>query len=217
MAAYLPDGATVSLATSYSAPKVITGISNANPGVATFATGHGIVQGDIFQLTSGWSGLNERMIKAGLPVADAIPLTGMNTTDVSRFPVGTGAGTAREVATFTQISQILSFETSGGEASSVIFSYLDEDFERSLPSVTSAQTIKIGIADDDTLAGYIALNDASNDRTLRALKLTLRNGSIILYTGIVSFNITPTVTKGEVMQVTATFALQARPVRYNAA
>ena len=34
------------------------------------------------------------------------------------------------------------------------------------------------------------------------------------YNGYVSFNETPTLTKGQVMQVTATFSLQGRPVRY---
>jgi hypothetical protein len=194
----------------------MTGISNANPGIASLAVGHAIASGDFLEITSGWSLLNERTMKAGVPVADDIPLLGMNTTDVARFPIGTGVGTVREITAFTQIAQILSFETTGGDPTYVEFEYLEEDFKRSLPSTTNAQTIKIGIADDASLPGYIALKAASDDRTLRALKLTLRDGSIILYTGIAALNETPSVTKGQVMQVTATFSLQGRPVRYAA-
>ena len=216
MPAKLPDGATLALATTYGVAKTMTGISNANPGIASLAVGHAIASGDFIEVTSGWSALNERTMKAGVPVADDVPLLGMNTTDVIRFPVGTGGGTVREVTAWTQISQILSFDTEGGDPTYVTYEFLEEDFQRTLPSVYTAQTIKIGVADDASLAGYIAFKAASDDRTLRALKLTLRDGSIILYTGIAALNETPSVTKGKVMEVTATFSLQGRPVRYAA-
>ncbi len=48
------------------------------------------------------------------------------------------------------------------------------------------------------------------------MKVALPNGSVILYNGYVSFNETPTLTKGQVMQVRATISLQGRPVRYTA-
>jgi len=39
---------------------------------------------------------------------------------------------------------------------------------------------------------------------------------VLLYNGYVSFNETPSMTKGEVMGVQATFSLLSRPVRYAA-
>lgn len=167
-------------------------------------------------MKSGWQKINDRIIRVSGTAANALNYEGIDTTDTVKYPIGTGTGTVREISAFTQLTQILSFETAGGDQQFVNFAYMEEDFERNLPSITSAQTITIGIADDPSLAGYIALKAASDARALRSLKLALPDGSMILYNGIVSLNETPTVTKGAVMQVKATFSLQSKPVRYAA-
>ncbi|MNW15328.1 Phage tail protein [compost metagenome] len=66
------------------------------------------------------------------------------------------------------------------------------------------------------MAGYKALQAAAETREVRALRVTFPNGSTILYNGYVSFNETPSMTKGEVMGVQATFSLLSRPMRYAA-
>jgi hypothetical protein len=60
----------------------------------------------------------------------------------------------------------------------------------------------------------LALKAVAETRNLVGLRATLPNGSLILFNGYVSFNETPTMTKGQVMGVKATFNLQGRPVRY---
>lgn len=213
MSAFLPDGATVALATAYGSSKSVTAITNANPGVIT-AAAHGMANGAFYELKSGWQKINDRVFKAANVATNAVDLTGIDTTDTNRFPAGSGTGSLREITAFTQISQILEFTTSGGEQQFANFSFMEEDYERQLPTITSAQSIQIGIADDPTLAGYIALKAAGEARAIRALKVTLPNSSVIVYNGYVSFNETPTLTKGSVMQVTATISLQGRPTRY---
>ncbi len=213
MSAFLPDGATVALATAYGSSKTVSAATNANPGVLT-ATAHGMANGAFYELKSGWQKVNDRIFKAANVAANAVDLTGIDTTDTSRFPAGSGTGSLREITAFTQIAQILEFTTNGGDQQFSNFSFLEEDYERQLPTVTSAQSIQIGIADDPTLAGYIALKAAGEARAIRALKVTLPNGSVLLYNGYVSFNETPTLTKGSVMQVNATISLQGRPTRY---
>jgi len=213
MSASLPDGATVAIATAYGSSKSVTAITNANPGVIT-ANAHGMANGAFYELKSGWQKINDRVFKAANVSTNAVDVTGIDTTDTTRFPAGTGTGSLREITAFTQISQILEFTTSGGDQQFANFSFLEEDFERQLPTVTSAQSIQIGIADDPTLAGFIALKAAGEARAIRALKVTLPNGSVLLYSGFVSFNETPTLTKGSVMQVTATISLNGRPTRY---
>lgn len=213
MAARLPDGATVTLAITYGAVKAVSAITQAAPPVAS-ATAHGMANGAFYELVSGWQKLNQRIFKAANVAANVVDVTGQDSSDTARYPTGASAGSLREITGWAQISQILEFTTSGGDQQFANFSYMEEDFERQLPSITSAQSVTIGIADDPTLAGYIALKAASDARALRALRLTLPDGSIILYNGIVALNETPTLTKGQVMQVKATFSLQSRPVRY---
>ncbi len=213
MAARLPDGSTVEIATTYANAKALSAISNASPAVAT-STAHGFTDGDLIVIDSGWSRLDGRIVRVSESTADTFELENINTTSVTHFPAAAGAGSAREITAWTRISQVLEFTTNGGEPQFSNFGYLDEDFERQLPGVMSAQSITIGIADDPTLAGYIALKEASDARAVRALRVTLPNGSILLYNGIVSLNDTPSMTKGQVMQVRATFSLQSKHTRY---
>lgn len=213
MAASLPDGSIVSIATAYDAVKNITGISNANPAIAS-APAHGFPNGALIELRSGWNRLDSRIVRVASTAAGTFEIEGENTVSTKYFPTGSGAGTARLITQWTQISQILEFTTSGGDQQFATFSFLENDWETQLPTVTSAQSISIGIADDPSLAGFKALKAAKATRINTALKLDLPNGSVLVYNGIVSLNETPTLNKGSVMQVNASFSLQAPPSRY---
>lgn len=213
MAAKLPDGAIVSLATTYASAITITAVTNANPGVAS-ATAHGLANGDLVYVVSGWSNLNNRVVRVASSAANTFALEGIDTSSTTLYPAGSGTGTVTKISAFTQVSQIMGFTTSGGDQQFANYSFLEQNFETQIPTIFSAQSISIDIADDPTLAGYIALKAASDARATRALKLAMPDGSFVLYQGYVSFNETPTLNKGQVMQVKCSFSLQSRPVRY---
>lgn len=214
IAVQLPNGVLLALGTALGSDITVSGISNANPGVAT-APSHGLVAGDIIVITSGWSRLNERVVRVSAP-ATTFALEGIDTTSTSQYPAGSGGGTAKKVTTWTQITQALDVSTSGGEMQFVSYSFLENDFESQLPTQASAQSFQLSIADDPNLAGYQALKKAADTRVATPLRLTMPNGSVILYNGYVSFNETPSMTKNELMAVSATFSLVSRPVRYAA-
>lgn len=213
MSAKLPDGAIVTLSTTLGSAKTVSALTNANPGVAT-STAHGFVNGDIVLMNSGWSNLNQKAVRVAGSVTNAFNLDGIDTSLTSLYPAGSGTGSASLVGGFTQISQIMGLTTQGGDQQYATFSFLEQNFETQLPTVFSAQSISLEIADDPSLPGYIALKAAADARAFRVLKLQLPDGSFILYYGQISFNETPSLNKGQVMVVKATFALQARPVRY---
>lgn len=213
MSAKLPDGAIVTLSTTLGSTKTVSALTNANPGVAT-STAHGFVNGDIVLMNSGWSNLNQKAVRVAGSVTNNFNLDGIDTSLTSLYPAGSGTGSAQLVGGFTQISQIMGLTTQGGDQQYATFSFLEQNFETQLPTVFSAQSISLEIADDPSLSGYIALKAAADSRAFRVLKLQLPDGSFILYYGQISFNETPSLNKGQVMVVKATFALQARPVRY---
>ena len=213
MAATLPDGSIVSLATTIASAKTIATLSNASPAVAG-STAHGFSNGDLVVVASGWGRLNQRVVKVASSLTDSFAMADIDTSSTTYFPAGSGTGTASKITAWTQISQILGFSTSGGEQQFTNFSYLEDNFERQLPTVTSAQSLQMQLADDASLAGYVALKAASESKAVTPLRLTLPSGAVILYNGIVSLNETPSLSKGNVMTVTATFSLQNRPVRY---
>ena len=213
MAARLPDGAIVSLATTMGTAKTVSAITNASTGVAT-STSHGFTDGDLVIMSSGWSNLDNRIVRVDNSATNAFDIEGVDTSSTTLFPTGSGTGTATEITAFTQITQIMGFATTGGDQQFATYSFLEQNFETQIPTISSAQTITIDIADDPSLAGYIALKAASDARATRGLKIAMPDGSFILYYGYVTLNETPSVTKGAVMQVKATFSLLGRPVRY---
>lgn len=215
MSLRLPDGATIFLATAYGAAKTVSAITNANPAVAT-STSHGLANGAIIEVTSGWNLLNNTIQRVAGSVASAFNFDGVDSSLTSQYPSGSGAGSVREITTFQQIQQVVGLTTSGGDQQYATVNLLENNFETNLPTYTSAQTLELEIADDPTLPGYIALRAASKARTQRAIKFQLADGSFLLYNGIISLNETPNTTKGQVMTVKATISLQGLPVRYSA-
>lgn len=213
MAVQLPNGVTLALATTYGSALTVSSATNANPTVLS-STAHGLANGDFVEVTSGWSRANSRIFRVSGVAANTFSLEGFDTTSTTNFPSGSGVGSVRKITAFTQISQVLETTSSGGEAQFTTYSFLEDDYDRQLPTTTSAQSLSLSIADDQSLAGFIALRNASNTRAATGMRASLPNGSVILYNGIVSMDETPSFTKNQVMAVKASFSLQGKPVRY---
>ena len=214
MAISLPNGAIVAIASSYAAGNTITALSNANPAIAT-AT-NTLDAGDFVEITSGWSRLTNKILRvpaAGL-TGSAFQLEGYDTTLTTIYPAGSGTGSYRKIGGWTQISQVLSSSSSGGEQNFLEYQLLEADAQQRIPTFKSAAGLTLSIADDPSLACYIACSVANDDRAQRAVKITLPNGSILLYNAFVSLNKTPSLTVNEVMACEVTLSLLAEPVRY---
>lgn len=216
MAAKLPNGAIMSIASGYALAIAVTAISNAAVAVAS-AEGHGLQAGQIVKLVSGWSAINGRAAKVGEVTADTFQLLGFDTTDEQRFPTGGGAGSVRLVTGWQQIQQVMNPSTSGGEQQFTQYQFLEDDDQRQLPTIRSAQSIAIPIADDVNLPHWPVIEAADRRRELEVCRLVLRDRSEIYYNGYISVSDTPTLTVNEIMARTMTIALDGRPTRYKAA
>lgn len=214
MAVSLPNGAIVAIASGYGASKVFSALTNADPAHATLEASHGVVEGDFLEVTSGWSRLTDKIVRAGTVAVNDVQFAGIDTTLTSIYPAGTGAGTVREITGWTQISQILQSNSNGGEQQFLEYQFLEADAQKRIPTFKSAAGLTFSIADDPSLAGYIACADANDDRLPRAVRITLPNGAIILYNAFISLNKTPSLTVNELMAVEVTLSLLNEPVRY---
>lgn len=216
MSISLPNGAIVSIASGYGASKTMSALTNANPGVATLQASHGIVTGDYFEVTSGWSRLTDKIVRAGTVATNDVPLEGYDTSSTTIYPAGTGTGSIREITGWTQLSQVLSSTSNGGEQQFLEYQLLESDAQKRIPTFKSAAGLTMSIADDPTLAGYILASTANDDRAARAVKIVLPNGAILLYNAYISLNKTPSLTVNEIMAVEVTLSLLNEPVRYSA-
>jgi len=210
----LPNGATMAIGSTYGATKNLTAFTNANPGVATLEATHGIIVGDIFEVTSGWSRANGNVYRASVVATNDVSVEGLNTTSTANFPAGSGVGTVREVTAWTQISQILQTSTEGGEQQFVTYSFLEDSSEHQIPTTKTPTVFKLTIGDDASLAHYAILAAADADRLQRVVRVLLPSGSPIYFSAYVTLRKTPTLTKNEVMGLQVTLSLINETTRY---
>lgn len=214
MAVQIPNGAIVSIASGYVTADTVSAATNANPSVLTTSAAHGIATGAFFEWNSGWSRANSKIFRASGASGSTLSPEGFDTSSTTNFPAGGGVGNIREISGWTQIQQILSSSSSGGEQQFTTYQFLESDAERRIPTNKSASGLTFSVADDPTLAGYIALSAANDDRAQRAVRIVLPGGSIILYNAFVSLNKTPSLTVNELMAVEVTLSLLNEPTRY---
>lgn len=213
MAVSLPNGSTVGIAAAYGTSKTISALTNANPGNAT-STAHGYTAGKYVEVKSGWSKLTDRIMRVANVTTNAFDLEGIDTTNNSLFPPGGGAGSVRDVTSFTQLAQITSSSSEGGEQQFLTYQFLESDSEKRIPTTKSAAGITFTIADDPSLPGYQIAKAANDDRLPRAILVTLSNGGKLLYNAYVSLSVIPSLTVNELMTVQVTLSLLGDPVRY---
>lgn len=215
MSVKLPNGTLISLANGYGSAVNITAITNAAQAVAT-AAGHTFQVGDYVEITSGWSRLTDKVVRVAAVAGDTFTLEGYDTTILDIYPAGGGIGSAREITGWTQMSQILSSSTNGGESNFLEYQFLEADAQKRIPTFKSASGMTFTVADDPTLPGYIVAAAANDDRRNRAVLATLAGNSKILYNAFISVNKIPSLTVNELMSVEVTMSLLAEPVRYAA-
>lgn len=215
MSASIPNGSVFSLATTYGPVLPVTIASNANPAVLTSA-GHGLANGDIIEITSGWLGINERIARVAGVAANTFQLEGYDTTNLGKYPIGTGVGSVRKILTWTQIGQVTGSESSGGDQNFVEWVYLEDGRQRRRPTFKNAKGLQLTMADDPSLPWNAVLAAADEDGLARALWLKLASGGSIYYNTFVSFDGEPSLNVNQIMSVVATFSQIAQLKRYAA-
>lgn len=215
MSVKLPNGSIISIASAYTASKNITIVTNAAEAVVT-SVAHGYSNGDVLEVTSGWSKLDGRLCRVKSVTADTFVLEGINTLDTERFPAGGGIGSVREISSFLQVTQVIEFGKSGGEQQFATYSFLEDDTERQIPTQKSAESFTLSLGDDQTLPWYAVLDAADQDRLPRGLKIALPSGALIFANAYATLNRTPSMTKNEIMALASTFSLVAPVTRYAA-
>lgn len=216
MAVTLPNGSTIAIASGYIAADTVSAVTNASPAVATTSAAHGITTGDYIEVTSGWTRLDQRIVRASSASGSILTYEGYNSTSTGTHPAGSGIGSIRQISGFTQITGILGTGSSGGEQQFATYQFLEADTETRIPTIQSAYGMTLTIADDSSVAGYILLQVAAEDRLKRAVKLTLPSGAVLLYNAFITLRETPSLNVNAPMTVECTLSLLAKPTRYTA-
>jgi len=211
----VPTGTLFSVATTFGSAITVTVVTNANPAVCT-ATAHGLSNGDIIEVTSGWGRLNKRVFKVAGVTTDTFQLSGMDTSSTSFFPAGTGIGSVREVTAWTQLSKVMNPATQGGEPKTVTYKWVESDVEYSINDGFTATNFTMEFDDDDTTSGYSAMRTLTDAQTDTVLKMLMRSGAVVYLPCTLAMNDVPRLQDGQINRISAQFAGNNRHTRYSA-
>lgn len=213
MAVSVPNNSNFAVATTYGASISVTGATNAAETVLTTATNTFAV-GDIVEFTSGWLNANLRLFRVKLAATTSVTLEGLNTISTTMFPVGNGGGSLRKIMTWTTIPFMKEFSVTGGDPKYNTEEFLDFPDEIQMFNGFSAASIAMSIADDPTLPHNAILQAATDTQAVTAIRVVLPSGAPLLYNGVLGFNPSPTLVKGQGMVVKCGVALRSRVNRY---
>lgn len=213
MAYTLPNGSTIHIGSAVGSALTVTAATNANPCVMT-STAHALSNGDYVIVTSGWARTTDRVFRVANITANTFELEGHDTSSTTIYAAGSGTGSVKKVTTWTQITQVLSVSSQGGEQEFAEYQPLEGDRKVRIPTVKSGGSLDIEVGDDPTLAGFIAAAAANDDRVARALRITNANSSKSLFYSYVSADKVPQMNVNEVQKARISLSHLNEAVRY---
>lgn len=214
MAVTLSTGVSVYVAKTYAAPLNFSAATNTLPCSLT-VSGSTIVAGDYVEVTSGWGRLDKRVVRAGPGTsATSLVLEGIDTSDTNKYPNNTGLGSVRKISTWSEITQIKSVSTSGGEQQYADTTAINDVVSRQQPTTRSAVNVTLEVFDDPSLPYYADVTTADDSRTPYALRMRFANNSHTLANAYWSLQRVPNIATNEAMTTNLSLSFAAEPVRY---
>ena len=213
MAYFFPEGSKFQFSTTFATAKTVTVATNANPAVLTSTT-HGYTTNDEFLFTSGWEDATNSIFKGNVLTADTVGVLGLNTTDTSYYGAGSGLGTMQKVSSWTEIPQVLSISTSGGDARFTTVNPLASRNSLNIPTGFNAASMTLTLGHDPSNANFQTMLNISRTLQKCGFKLLLSGGATLYGYGYMSVNESPQLTSGQVNQVQAAITILGRTISY---
>lgn len=215
MAYSLPEGSSQQFSNTLAAAKTITAITNANPAVAT-CTAHGYTTGDEIMLSSGWEDATDSVYKIESVDANSFKILGLDSTNTSFFPAGSGGGSAQKLSAWTAIPQVLTISASGGDARFTDVNPLAKRNGIRIPTGFNATSITLSLGFDATNASYKSMVGISRSLSKVAFKQVLSGGSTQYGWGYLTVSEFPKLNNNQVNTVDAALTFLGRTMSYDA-
>lgn len=215
MAYSLPEGSSQQFSNTLAAAKTITAITNANPAVAT-CTAHGYTTGDEIMLSSGWEDATDSVYKIESVDSNSFKILGLDSTNTSFFPAGSGGGSAQKLSAWTAIPQVLTISASGGDARFTDVNPLAKRNGIRIPTGFNATSVTLSLGFDATTPAYKTMVDISRSLSKVAFKQVLSGGSVQYGYGYMSVSEFPKLNNNQVNTVDAALTFLGRTMSYDA-
>lgn len=214
MAYSLPEGSSQQFSNTLAAAKTITAITNANPAVAT-CTAHGYTTGDEIMLSSGWEDATDSVYKIESVDANSFKILGLDSTNTSFFPAGSGGGSAQKLSAWTAIPQVLTISASGGDARFTEVTPLAKRNGIRIPTGFNATSVTLSLGFDATTPAYKTMVGISRSLSKVAFKQVLSGGSVQYGYGYMSVSEFPKLNNNSVNTVDAALTFLGRTMSYD--
>lgn len=208
-----PEGASIQFSQTFASAKTITAVTNASPPVCT-STAHGYTTNDEVLISSGWEDLTDSVFKVTVIDANNFSLQGIDTSDTSYFPAGSGTGTAQKISGWTAIPQVLTVSANGGDARFTDVQLLAKRNALKIPTGFNAVSMTLSLAYDASQAGYITMLAIARKLTKVAIKQVLGGGSTTYGYGYLSVSEFPKLNSNQVNSVDAALTIIGRSISY---
>ena len=215
MAYSLPEGSSQQFSNTLAAAKTITAITNANPAVAT-CTAHGYTTGDEIMLSSGWEDATDSVYKIEVIDANSFRILGLDSTNTSFFPAGSGGGSAQKLSAWTAIPQVLTISASGGDARFTDVTPLAKRNGIRIPTGFNATSVTLSLGFDATTPAYKTMVGISRSLSKVAFKQVLSGGSVQYGWGYLTVSEFPKLNNNQVNTVDAALTFLGRTMSYDA-
>jgi len=217
MAKTLATGTVIAVAKTYGPSVNMTAITNSVAGgeaVATLAAGHACAVGDYIEVSSGWGKLDGQIHRIKNIATNDVTLEKFDSNNTTNFPAGTGNGSIRRITAWSNLSQVKTLGTSGGDQQYADVTAIDDVVERKIPTIRSAVTADYEVYDDPSLAWYGDVGVASDSSTPYGIRYSFPNGSKLVASAYWSLMKVPQVAKNEALTTKISVAFSAAPMRY---
>lgn len=215
MAYSLPEGSSQQFSNTLAAAKTITAITNANPAVAT-CTAHGYTTGDEIMLSSGWEDATDSVYKIESVDSNSFKILGLDSTNTSFFPAGSGGGSAQKLSAWTAIPQVLTISASGGDARFTDVNPLAKRNGIRIPTGFNATSVTLSLGFDATTPAYKTMVGISRSLSKVAFKQVLSGGSVQYGWGYLTVSEFPKLNNNAVNTVDAALTFLGRTMSYDA-
>jgi hypothetical protein len=214
MAYFFPEGSSQQFSQTFASAKTITALTNANPAVAT-STAHGYATNDEILLTSGWEDATDSVYKVTVIDANSFSIQGLDTSNTSFFPAGTGTGSAQKMSGWTAIPQVLTISSSGGDARFTDVAPLSKRNAVKIPTGFNATSVTLSLAHDASNANYQTMLGISRTLTKVAFKQVISGGATTYGYGYMNVSEMPKLNNNQVNTVDAAITVLGRSISYS--
>jgi hypothetical protein len=214
MAYYFPEGTKLQYSVTFAAAKNITILTNANPALAT-STSHGYVDNDEVLVSSGWEDATDTVYKVDQQSVDTFQLLGLDASNTSFYPSGTGTGTAKKISTWVEVPQLLDLSTTGGDVRLTTISPLSRRNDIQVATGFNATALNFTLGHDPANATYLAMLGISRTLTPVALKVLISGSAPMYGYGYMNVSEMPRMARNQANQVAGTITMLGRPIAYS--